>query len=84
MSSWKKWSLSLAALAAGGLTTADASEEKIAGDWARLEFAVIPDANHLFQKCKTGSLSEYVEIEETMQPVVLEKLSSWIDSVLKK
>jgi hypothetical protein len=38
----------------------------------------------LFQKCKTGSPSEYFEIEETMQPVVLEKISDWMNAVVKK
>lgn len=34
--------------------------------------------NHLFQECKTGAFSEYVEIEQTMAPKVLDKMSSWI------
>ncbi|HEY6347851.1 MAG TPA: alpha/beta fold hydrolase [Candidatus Angelobacter sp.] len=38
----------------------------------------LPGLNHLFQTAKTGSPAEYAEIEETMAPVVLEKVSSWI------
>lgn len=34
--------------------------------------------NHLFQECKTGAFSEYVEIEQTISPKVLEKISGWI------
>ena len=34
--------------------------------------------NHLFQTAKTGAPSEYAEIEETMSPVALEKIASWI------
>jgi fermentation-respiration switch protein FrsA (DUF1100 family) len=34
--------------------------------------------NHLFQTAKTGSPSEYAQIEETMSPVALEKISTWI------
>jgi len=34
--------------------------------------------NHLFQTAKTGSPAEYAQIEETMSPVALEKISSWI------
>lgn len=34
--------------------------------------------NHLFQESKTGQISEYPEIEETMSPKVLEKISDWI------
>ncbi len=34
--------------------------------------------NHLFQECKTGAFSEYVDIEQTISPKVLDKMSSWI------
>lgn len=34
--------------------------------------------NHLFQECKTGAFSEYVEIEQTIAPKVLNKMSEWI------
>lgn len=34
--------------------------------------------NHLFQECKTGALAEYGEIEQTISPQVLDKMSSWI------
>jgi uncharacterized protein len=34
--------------------------------------------NHLFQNAKTGAVSEYARIEETMSPVALEKIASWI------
>lgn len=34
--------------------------------------------NHLFQTAKTGSPSEYVEIEETFAPAALEAVSGWI------
>lgn len=34
--------------------------------------------NHLFQTAKTGSPTEYAQIEETMSPVALEKISTWI------
>jgi len=38
----------------------------------------LPGLNHLFQTAKTGAPAEYSEIEETMSPVALEKISSWI------
>ncbi len=38
----------------------------------------LPGLNHLFQTAKTGAPAEYSEIEETMSPVALEKMSSWI------
>ena len=34
--------------------------------------------NHLFQTARTGAPSEYAEIEETMSPVALDKMASWI------
>lgn len=34
--------------------------------------------NHLFQTCKTGLLSEYGQIEETVAPEVLKALAEWI------
>jgi pimeloyl-ACP methyl ester carboxylesterase len=38
----------------------------------------LPGLNHLFQNCKTGSPTEYGEIEETIAPKVLETMTSWI------
>lgn len=34
--------------------------------------------NHLFQHCKTGSHTEYSEIEETISPEVLDVMIDWI------
>lgn len=42
------------------------------------EIDELPGLNHLFQTAKTGSPTEYAQIEETMSPVALEKISSWI------
>ena len=38
----------------------------------------LPGLNHLFQTAKTGAIGEYAEIEETMSPTALDKVSSWI------
>ena len=38
----------------------------------------MPGLNHLFQHAKTGMLTEYSAIEETMSPDVLEKVAAWI------
>jgi pimeloyl-ACP methyl ester carboxylesterase len=40
-------------------------------------FKVVPNLNHLFQNCKTGSPDEYGAIEETFSPAVLELMSKW-------
>ena len=42
------------------------------------EIDELPGLNHLFQTAKTGAPAEYALIEETMSPVALEKISSWI------
>ena len=39
-----------------------------------------PKLNHLFQTSQTGLIGEYETIEETMSPVVLETISSWIQA----
>ena len=40
-----------------------------------------PELNHLFQHCKTGSIFEYGDIEETISPEILQKIATWIKSV---
>ncbi|MBO9713735.1 alpha/beta fold hydrolase [Sphingomonas sp.] len=40
----------------------------------------LPGLNHLFQTAKTGAVGEYAEIEETVAPVALEKMASWINA----
>lgn len=42
------------------------------------EAVELPGLNHLFQTAKTGSVSEYAQIEETISPVALEKIGDWI------
>jgi hypothetical protein len=39
---------------------------------------VLPGLNHLFQEARTGSPAEYAQIEQTMSPVALDAVSSWI------
>ncbi len=38
----------------------------------------LPNLNHLFQTCKTGAVTEYSAIEETIAPVALEAIAKWI------
>lgn len=40
-----------------------------------------PELNHLFQHCKTGHVSEYNTIEETISPEVLKDMADWIKSL---
>lgn len=38
----------------------------------------MPDLNHLFQTCETGSMNEYGELEETWSVDVLNLMTDWI------
>jgi pimeloyl-ACP methyl ester carboxylesterase len=38
----------------------------------------LPNLNHLFQECKTGSPSEYATIEQTFSPLALDEMTKWI------
>jgi pimeloyl-ACP methyl ester carboxylesterase len=39
---------------------------------------MLPSLNHLFQEAQTGAPSEYGQISQTMSPVALDAISSWI------
>lgn len=39
---------------------------------------ILEGHNHLFQRSETGAMSEYQHIEETLSPVLLEKIKTWI------
>lgn len=38
----------------------------------------VEGVNHLFQRCNTGAVTEYREIEETISPDVLETIIQWL------
>lgn len=46
-------------------------------------FEVVPmeGMNHILQKAKTGAISEYSQIEETINPIALKKVSDWINNL---
>jgi pimeloyl-ACP methyl ester carboxylesterase len=57
----------------------DAIEKALkAGGNTDYAIKVFPSLNHLFQTCKTGAVSEYGTIEETVAPVALEAVGDWI------
>ena len=41
----------------------------------------LPDLNHLFQHCETGSPNEYFEIDETISPEVLELIVEFVKGI---
>ncbi len=49
-----------------------------AGGNKHFEIVELPGLNHLFQTAKTGSPNEYAQIEETIAPVALDKIATWI------
>lgn len=50
--------------------------KKLSG--GRADVHLMPSLNHLFQHCTTGLPDEYLTIEETISPKVLEILADWI------
>ena len=38
----------------------------------------LPKHNHMFQRAQTGTISEYMKIEETISPIALNVISQWI------
>lgn len=47
------------------------------------EVKTIPGLNHLFQTANTGDVSEYDQITETMSPVAMNIICSWIKILVK-
>lgn len=43
----------------------------------------LPNLNHLFQECKTGSPYEYASIEQTFSPTALTEILKWIQTQTK-
>lgn len=43
----------------------------------------LPNLNHLFQECETGSPAEYAKIEQTFSPIALEEIMKWILNQVK-
>ena len=39
---------------------------------------IYPGLNHLFQECTTGLPTEYINIEQTISPIVLEDITAWL------
>ena len=38
----------------------------------------LENLNHFFQECETGKMDEYQKIEQTVSPIALKEISSWI------
>ena len=44
-------------------------------DFVQME---LPELNHLFQRSETGSPGEYVQIEQTLDPSLLDEMTKWL------
>lgn len=43
----------------------------------------LPELNHLFQEAKTGQVTEYAAIQQTMSPAALDELANWLRKQFK-
>ena len=59
--------------------------EKIIAEHGKTNLTLreLPDLNHLFQHCETGSPNEYFEIEETISSEVLEMIVVFVKKIEK-
>ena len=56
-----------------------AIQERITGNGNKnVTVKAYPNLNHLFQTCKKGTLAEYGQLEETINPEVLKDIIEWI------
>jgi uncharacterized protein len=49
-----------------------------AGGNKRIEIKMLPELNHLFQQCKSCTVNEYKELEQTMDSSALNTISEWM------
>lgn len=52
--------------------------ERLAKEKKNFKITIIPNLNHLFQECETGSPREYKKIEQTISPIALNEMMLWI------
>ena len=69
---------SMALLAAAAILDALA-----AGGKNRVKTIALPGLNHLFQRCRTGAVNEYAEIDETINPAALAAIGDWLAEVTR-
>lgn len=53
------------------------------GGNADVDIRRLPGLNHLFQHAETGFVDEYMAIEETISPEVLDLVRDWILGVVR-
>jgi hypothetical protein len=50
----------------------------------RTTIKVYPEANHLFQRAKTGLVTEYATLEKVFVPGLLEDIATWIQTATRR
>jgi len=82
---WEKVSVPVLALFGELDVQCDASQNKVALKQALaragnddVKIVIVPAANHLFLKARTGSMSEYATLPKSFAPGLLEAISSWL------
>jgi pimeloyl-ACP methyl ester carboxylesterase len=51
------------------------------GQTASYEIKELPGLNHLFQECKSCTVAEYGQLEQTISPVVLQIITEWMKAI---
>jgi uncharacterized protein len=52
------------------------------GENSDFEIMTLSGLNHMFQRANTGEVNEYIKIEETISPLVLDIITNWIEKTV--
>lgn len=55
----------------------------LSGKTKKFQVKELPGLNHLFQTCKTCTVAEYGKLEETISPVALQTITTWLNQNVK-
>ena len=71
-------SLAAPALILCDLNMPEIKKALVKGGNKDFELVTISGLNHLFQECETGSMNEYISIQETWNADALKRIGDWI------
>lgn len=77
----KKIKADVLALYGANLTALKAALQKSGSK--NVEVVELKGLNHLFQRCRKCTITEYGELEETIAPEALEVIGNWLDKHVK-
>ncbi len=49
----------------------------------KVKVLLLPELNHLLKQAKTGGIHEYLLLEQTIAPLALDHISSWMQQLTK-